>query len=191
VAGGLCAVLLLIGSWSACGADSKPLSAILIVARDGLPDSSFAQSIVLVMNNLGPGPVGIIINRPMPVTVSHLFPDIESLGQVRDKVYFGGPVDFGAVWFLFRAAAPPEHSIQACEGVYLSADPQLLRRLLGRNKPMDGLRIFLGHSGWGPGQLEAEIERHDWTSKRAEMAAIFSGNSEHPWPEPREPEHSI
>jgi putative transcriptional regulator len=67
----------------------------------------------------------------------------------------------------------------------------LLLQLLGRNKPMDSLRIFLGHAGWAPGQLEAEIERHDWTSKRAEMEAIFSGKSEHPWPSPQDPTHSI
>jgi putative transcriptional regulator len=191
-AGGLCALLLLAGSsWPAPGADPKHLSAILIVARDKLPDSNFADSIVLVMNNLGPGPVGIIINRPMPITVARLFPDMERLAQVRDKVYFGGPVDFGAVWFLFHAAKPPEHAIQACDGVYLSADRDLLLELLGRSKPMDGLRIFLGHSGWAPGQLEAEIERHDWTPRRAEMGAIFSGKSEHPWPAPQDPGSSI
>jgi hypothetical protein len=37
----------------------------------------------------------------------------ERLAQVRDKVYFGGPLEFGSVWFLFRTAAPPEHVIQA------------------------------------------------------------------------------
>jgi putative transcriptional regulator len=120
-----------------------------------------------------------------------LFPDIERLAQVRDKVYFGGPVDFGSVWFLFRAATPPEHAIQACDGVYLSADRELLLQLLGRKKPMDSLRIFLGHAGWAPGQLEAEIERHDWTSKRAEMEAIFSRKSEYPWPASKDPTHSI
>jgi putative transcriptional regulator len=192
VAGGLCALLLASGlSWPASGADAKPLNSILIVARDHLPDPNFADSIVLVMNNLGPGPVGIIINRPMPMPVSRLFPNIERLAQVRDKVYFGGPVDFGSVWFLFRAATPPEHAVHACDGVYLSADRELLLRLLGRNKPMDGLRIVLGHAGWAPGQLEAEIERHDWTSKRAEMEAIFSGKSEHPWPAPQDPSHHI
>ena len=192
VAGGLCALLLLSGSsWPGSGADTKPLNAILIVARDDLPDSNFADSIVLVMNNLGPGPVGIIINRPMPIPVSRLFPDIERLAQVRDRVYFGGPIDFGSVWFLFRAATPPEHAIQACDGVYLSADRKLLLRLLGRNKPMDSLRIFLGHAGWAPGQLEAEIARHDWTSQRAEMEAIFSGKSEYSWPSQRDPTHSI
>jgi putative transcriptional regulator len=192
VAAALCALLFLSGpSRPASGADAKPLNAILIIARDDLPDSSFARSIVLVMNNLGPGPVGIIINRPTPIPVSRLFPDIKPLAQVRDKVYFGGPVDFGSVWFLFRAVTPPEHAIKACDGVYLSADRQLLLQLLGRNKPMDSLRIFLGHAGWARGQLEAEIERHDWTSKRAEVGAIFGGKSEHPWPSPAEPGHSI
>src|ERR1700736_2822963 len=101
VAGGLFALLLLSGSsWPASGADTKPLNAIVIVARDGLPDSNFTDSMVLVMNNLGPGPVGIIINRPMPIPVSRLFPDIERLAQMRDQVYFGGPVDFGTVSFL-------------------------------------------------------------------------------------------
>jgi putative transcriptional regulator len=137
------------------------------------------------MNNLGPAPVGIIINRPMPIPVSRLFPDLNRLAQVRDKVYFGGPIGFGSVWFLFRAATRPEHAIQACDGVYLSADRQLLLQLLGREKPMDTLRIFVGHAGWAPGQLEAEVEQRDWTLKRVETEAIFSGRSEHPWPSPQ------
>jgi len=192
VAGALCALLLLSGSsWPASAPDAKPLTSILLIGRDDLPDSDFADSIVLAMNNLAPAPVGIIINRPMPIPVSRLFPDIKRLAQVPDKVYFGGPVDFGSVWFLFRAAKPPEHAILACEGVYLSADRRLLLQLLGRDKPMDGLRIFVGHAGWAPGQLEAEIDRRDWTLKGAEMEAIFSGKSEHPWPSPQDPKHSI
>jgi putative transcriptional regulator len=191
VAAALCAGVLSGWCKPASTADTTPLSAILIVARNGLPDPNFADSLVLVMNNLAAGPVGIIVNRPMPISVSRLFPDMAHLAQVRDKVYFGGPIDFDSVWFLFRAAARPEHAILACDGVYLSADRELLLELLGRSKPMDGLRIFLGHAGWAPGQLEAEIERHDWTAKQAEMEAIFSGKAEHPWPSPKDPTHSI
>jgi putative transcriptional regulator len=189
VAGVLCALLLLPGSaWPESAPDAKPLTAILLIARDGLPDSNFADSVVLVMNNLGPAPVGIIINRPTPIPVARLFPDLKRLAKVRDKVYFGGPVDFGSVWFVFRAAAPPEHAVQACDGVYLSADQQLLLKLLGGDSPVDSLRIFVGHAGWAPGQLEAEIARGDWTLKRAEGQAIFGDKSEHPWPSPQAPE---
>lgn len=191
VAGALCTLLLLSGSSRpSSDPDSKPLTAILLVARDDLPDSVFADSVVLVMNNLGPAPVGIIINRPTPIPVSRLFPDLKRLAKVPDKVYFGGPVDFGSVWFLFRAAAPPEHAIKACDGVYLSADRPLLLQLLGRDKPMESLRILVGHSGWAPGQLEAEIDRRDWTLKRAEVDAIFSSKSQHPWPSPQAPKRS-
>ena len=188
VAGALCALLLLAGSsWPAADPDTKPLTAILLIARDDLPDSNFADSVVLVMNNLGPAPVGIIINRPMPIPVSRLFPDLKRLAKVRDKVYFGGPVEFGSVWFLFRTDTPPEHAIQALDGVYVSANRELLRELLGRDKPMDGLRIFIGHSGWAPGQLEAEIARGDWTLAPAEKDAIFNGKSEHLWPAQQTP----
>jgi putative transcriptional regulator len=183
VTGALCAFLLLSEpSWPTSADDAKPLTAILLVAGDDLPDSDFADSVVLVMNNLAPAPVGIIINRPMPIPVSRLFPDLKRLGHMRDKVYFGGPVEFGSVWFLFRSTTPPEHAVQACDGVFLSADRKLLLQLLGRDKPMDGLRIFVGHAGWAPGQLEAEIANGAWTLKRVEPEAIFNGNSEHPWP---------
>lgn len=166
---------------------ANPMTAILITARAQVRDPFFGESVVLVLNNLGPTPVGVVINRPTALTVAHLFPDEKRLAQQRDRVYFGGPVDVAAVWFVFRAAKQPEHAVRACEGVYLSASRELLVRLLERDKPTDGLRIFAGHAGWGPGQLEAEIARGDWKLSRAEPDAIFSGKPEHPWPPPESP----
>jgi putative transcriptional regulator len=145
--------------------------------------------VVLALNNLGPAPIGIIVNRPTQIQVAQLFPDQKRLAPLPDKVYFGGPVDFGRVWFLFRAATPPTPAVKALEGVYLSADRELLLRLLGRDKPMDGLRIFVGHAGWGPGQLEAEIARGDWKLEQAAPEAIFHNKSEHPWPAPKAPKN--
>jgi putative transcriptional regulator len=190
-AGALCTLLLLLGTtWPVVAADDKALTAILLIAKPELADSNFADSVVLVMNNLGPAPVGIIINRPTQVPVSHLFPDLKRLTQVRDKVYFGGPVDVESVWFLFRARTPREHAIRACEDVYISASRALLLQLLGRDKPMEGLRIFVGHAGWGPGQLEAEISEGAWSLQRANSGSIFSGKPEHVWPTPHEPKRT-
>jgi putative transcriptional regulator len=163
-------------------ADSGASSALLLVARDDLPDPNFGDAIVLVLNNLGPAPAGIILNRPTRVTVAKLFPDDARLSHVDDRLYFGGPVDVPSVSFLFRAATPPDNAVTVTDGVYLSRDPELLKKLLARDRPMDGLRIFMGYAGWGPGQLEDEIGRGDWTLKPADASAIFERRSEHPWP---------
>lgn len=179
------ALLLLRGaSCPTAAAEAKSLTAILIVARADLPDPNFGDAVVLVMNNLGPAPIGIIVNRPTPIPVARLFPELKHIAQMPDKLYFGGPVELETVWFVFRAAKRPEHAVQAFDGVYVSADRALLLELLARDKPMEGLRIFLGHAGWGPGQLENEIARGDWKLQRADPDAVFNRKSEHPWPEP-------
>ena len=170
VAGVLSALLLLAGaSWPTPAEDKKSLTAILLVARGELRDPNFATEI----------------------PVARLFPDLKRLAPLRDKVYFGGPVDLESVWFLFRAPKPPEHAIQAFAGIYLSSSRDLLQQLLGREKPLDGLRIYIGHSGWAPGQLEAEIARGAWTLERADPDTIFKGKPEHPWPtRPGDPNRS-
>ena len=174
-------------SWPAPAEEAKPLTTILLVARPELPDSNFKDSIVLVMNNVGPVPGGVILNRPTKIPVSRLFPDVERLARLDDKVYFGGPVQIALVSFLFRSDADPEDAIKIMDGVYASANRDLLLKLLARDKPMQGLRIFIGYSGWAPGQLEGEIARGDWTLKPATAEAIFSGKSERPWPEEAPP----
>lgn len=180
----LCALLLLLGMPStALAEEAKPVTAVLLVARDELTDPNFKGSVVLVMNNLGPGPGGVILNRPTRMPVSHLFPDLPQLASLDDKVYFGGPVGLPAVSFLFRADAPPDSAIRVLDGVYFGRDRALLVKLLGREKPMEGLRIFAGLSGWAPGQLEAEIARGDWKLAPADADGIFERRPPRPWPE--------
>ena len=164
------------------GAPSNTLTSILLVAQDVVSDPNFGGSIVVVMNNVGPAPIGIIINRPMPLTVSRFFPKLKHLAQVHDKVYFGGPVEFGTVWYLFRAETAPASAIRVCDGVYVSADDKLLLKLLGRPNPMQGLRLFIGHAGWYPGQLQMEIQGGAWTPRRADADSIFNPKPRLPWP---------
>jgi len=179
----LCGLLLLFAmQWPASADDAQPLTTILLFAQPELVDPNFKGSIVLVMNNIAPAPAGIIINRPTPIAVSHLFPDLGALAKLDDKLYFGGPVEFAAVSFLVRADVAPEHATEVVHGVYLSTDRELLRKLLGRDKPMEGLRIFIGYSGWAPGQLEAELEHGAWTLAPADAGAIFDARPERPWP---------
>ena len=184
----LCALFVLCAmSWSTSADNAKPLTTILLIARAELPDPNFKDSIVLVMNHIGPSPAGVIINRPTRIPVSRLFPELETLAHFDDKVFFGGPVEIQSVSFLFRFEKPPEHATEVLDGVYFSTDRELLRQLLGRDKPMEGLRIFIGFSGWERGQLEREIARGDWTLEPVDASTIFDPKSQHPWPEPQLP----
>jgi putative transcriptional regulator len=167
---------------AATTASAGQLTAILIVAQGVVEDPNFGGSIVVVMNNLAPAPVGIIINRPMPIAVARLFPKLERLAKLKDRVYFGGPVELDRVWFLLRADSAPKGSIRVCDGVYVSSSRELLLKLLGRKRPMQGLRIFLGHAGWAPGQLQVEIQGGAWVPKRADAASIFHPEPLLPWP---------
>jgi len=178
----ICALLLSVPGF--CPAVGKNhLTAIVITAKGELPDDNFAGSSVLVLNNLGPAPIGLITNRPTRFTISSLFPDLErQLSKVHARIYFGGPVEVDTVWFLVRAAKAPKNAFKAFDDVYISSSRELLLSLLARAKPMDGLRIFIGHAGWAPGQLEAEINRGDWALDEARAEVIFSGKSDHPWP---------
>ena len=163
---------------------SEAATTIFLLARSELRDPNFARSVVVVMNNLGPAPAGLVVNRPTRLSVSQLFPDVEGLARRDDKVYFGGPVQVrSAVSFLFRSDVEPENAARVLDGVYLSADRKLLRTLLARDEPMEGLRIFIGFSGWSPGQLEAEIARGDWTLAPPDADTLFGHASERPWPD--------
>jgi putative transcriptional regulator len=174
--------------WPAAAGAAESMTALIAVARADLPDDNFRDAVVLVMNNLGPAPAGLIVNRPTRIPVGHLFPDVERLAKLDDKLYFGGPVDIGAVSFLFRAATPPTGAVHVLDDIYLGTDRELLLRLLERDKPMDGLRILIGYAGWGPGQLEAEIARGDWTLVPARADTIFGAAPAHPWPAAPAPE---
>lgn len=184
------ALLLFIGVHASATAadDATPRSAIVLTARDGLPDPNFESSIILVTNNVASGPFGIILNRPTRVTLGQLFPDVANMPLRDEHVYFGGPVEIGALSFLVRSPTPPEHAVNIVADVYLSRDRDLLRTLLEHGATRDTVRVFIGYAGWEPDQLENEIARGDWKGTLASADAIFAPGPEHPWPAPAAPE---
>lgn len=155
---------------------------ILLVARKDLPDPFFKDSVVLV-TNAQVRPIGVIINKPLPLTVAKALPDKEKIKSRDERVFFGGPVAPDEVTFVFRTKLAPDDAIRVVDDVYISGNREVLDRLLARENPMEGLRIFAGHAGWGPGQLENEISRGDWHLAPADLATIFSRKPEGVWME--------
>lgn len=167
---------------AAHAAESLP-NGIFLVARPELKDPNFRETVVLVTQPPGTGPLGVIINRPLPRRLGELFPEHDALQRSRDVVYFGGPVARNLLLFLVRTRSAPERAMHVLEDVYLSADNEALEALLRRPEPTRGLRVYAGYSGWGVGQLQIEIARGGWYVLKADVESIFSKNPATIWQE--------
>ncbi len=169
---------VLAGAFAPCLAQEP---ATFLIAKDGLPDPNFGNSVVLMTPTENEGSIGIIVNKPTRIPLSKLFPDMPKLAKLDDRVFFGGPVSLQSVSFVFRADKAPEDALELMKGVYISSDNDLLRELLSREKPTESLRVFVGYAGWAPGQLEGEIARGDWHQLNADARSLFDRKPENLW----------
>jgi len=162
---------------------AEPPGALFLVAKSQLADPNFGQAVVLLTQFGRLGSMGVIVNRPTGLPLARMFTDIKRLEKTDDKLFFGGPVAREVLLFVFRAPEQPDEAFEVLDGVYISSDKELLEELLGRDKPLEALRVFIGYAGWAPGQLEAEISRGDWDVVQADAKSIFAKKPEAVWPE--------
>ena len=177
------ALVLIVAGLPALGDEVRPTSSVFLVARPQLRDPNFEETVVLLTRLGPPGPMGVIVNRETGIALARVFPEIQRIATLDDKLFFGGPVEREVLVFVFRASAPREGAVEVLEGVYVSSSRELLRELLGRERPMEGLRVYAGHAAWAPGQLASEIARGDWRWTPADAKAIFERKPEALWPE--------
>ena len=174
--------VLVLGASPTVGAEN-PASGIFLVAAATLEDPNFRETVVLVTHPRQGAPFGVIINRPLPVTLNEAFPDHEGLKARKDPVFFGGPVARQAVVFLVRAAAPPPHAAHVLQDVHLTGDIAWVDARVKGGGLAAGLRVYAGYSGWGQGQLQNEIGRGDWHVVPADAETIFTKDPASVWPE--------
>jgi putative transcriptional regulator len=158
-------------------------NAIFLVAKRGLQDPNFSQTVVLVTHPRQGGPWGVIINRPLALPLSEVLTDQESLKNRKDVIYFGGPVTPEGLVFLVRSPSPPQRAVPVLHDVYFTGDTEYIDGLLKRPNPTHGLRVYAGYSGWAPGQLQREIERGGWHVVPADADTVFEKDPARIWPE--------
>lgn len=160
------------------------LTGKFLIAMPNMPDPRFAQSVILVCAHSHEGAMGIIINKPMPdLRLRALLDNLDltvtqgttGLGDpVDDRViHFGGPVETGRGFVLhspdFFSA---EGSVDLLDGVALSTSVEILAAMAHGQGPAQSL-IALGYAGWGPGQLDGEIQAGGWLISEASAPLLF------------------
>ncbi|MGH2896362.1 MAG: YqgE/AlgH family protein [Solirubrobacteraceae bacterium] len=143
----------------------------LLIAGPGLLDPNFWRTVVLIVEHSDEGALGLVLNRPSEATVGEAVSELEQLLDLDDPLYVGGPVQPSALIVLAEFDQPREAALIAFEDVGVLAnvaheDPSLSVR---RG------RAFVGHAGWGPGQLDDEVERGDWILEPAVRDDAFTG----------------
>jgi putative transcriptional regulator len=168
------------------------LQGYLLLASEELADPNFARSIVLVIEHNEQGALGVVLNRPTSKTVCELWREVSQVAsESRQAICLGGPVS-GPVMALHTV--PDLAELEIIAGVYFAAKKQHLDQLVqqagsaagapthaenpfeGSPSPSEALlpfKIFVGHAGWGPGQLEREIQQRAWYTLPARIEHVF------------------
>ncbi len=166
----------------------QPQAGMFLIAGPNMPDPRFRETVILLVSHSWMGTQGLIINRKTKASLSEMLDEPENENAKAHPVYFGGPVGLGKMVFLVRHDKSLEQARPVLEDIYLSGAPTLLEQMLPHKSEQE-LRVYIGYSGWGPGQLEAEMERGDWHLLPANSEPIFSPNPDSVWPElnPQDP----
>ncbi|ALC22900.1 YqgE/AlgH family protein [Streptomyces pristinaespiralis] len=156
------------------------LTGRLLVAAPALADPNFDRAVVLLLDHDDEGSLGVILNRPTPVVVEDILESWAALAGEPGVVFQGGPVALDSA--LGVAVIPGDEGPLGWRRVYgaiglvdLEAPPELLGGALG------SLRIFAGYAGWGPGQLEDELQDGAWYVVESEPGDVSSPRPESLW----------
>jgi putative transcriptional regulator len=150
----------------------------LLIAAPTLLDPNFARTVVAIANHDDDGALGVVLNRPSETEVAEAVPDLAELVDDGDVVHVGGPVQPGAIVVLAEFEAPDDAAFLVTGSVGLVSDRTDIERLPDVTVRR---RVYAGYAGWGPGQLEAELERDDWILEPARPNDVFSEDPQELW----------
>lgn len=160
---------------------SDSLRGRLLVATPDLEDPNFFRTVVLVLEHHGDGALGVVLNRPSTGTdVAQALPAWAALAAAPAVVFVGGPVQPEAAIGVARRVDTREPDgfapLFADLGtVDLERDPEAV------TPSVDRVRVFAGYSGWGPGQLERELDAGGWFQLAVDPSDTWTAAPETLW----------
>ena len=148
----------------------------LLIAGPGLVDPNFWRTVVLIVEHSEEGALGLVLNRPSETTVGEAVSELSDLLSLEEPLYVGGPVGESSLIVLAEFDRPDDAAVIAFEDIGVLAGAED-----GETPALRRGRAFVGHSGWGPGQLDGELERGDWIIEPARREDAFSDAPDTLW----------
>jgi len=150
------------------------LTGKLVVATPGMDDPNFEHAVILMVEHHEEGALGLVLNRPTETRVDEVWDQISPLPCPVDRaLYRGGPCP-GPLMLLHDR---PRHAqVEVCEGVCFPTQEPLVHELL--SEQADPLGLYLGYAGWGPGQIEGELDHGSWLVTGARADIVFDPDAD-------------
>lgn len=153
-----------------------------LVASRRLKDPNFSETVVLLLAYGEQGAMGLIINRPTPLRLASLLPEIEGIQERADPLYNGGPVEGNRLFVLVRSSKTIEGGDRLFADVYVSSSRAVLEQV-ATGQAGQQFRVYAGYAGWVPGQLDREIHLGAWHLAPADAETVFKAEAAEIWPE--------
>jgi putative transcriptional regulator len=164
--------------------DVATLTGQLLVAMPAMNDPRFAQSVIYVCAHTSEAAMGIVINRPL---ARPSFDDLLRQLDIapvppsrRIRVCAGGPVDDARGFVLHTDDWTSDGSLHVADTLALTASLDVLKAIAQGGGPRSGV-LALGYAGWGPGQLDLELQQNAWLSVPADEMLVFDGDDDTKW----------
>ena len=151
------------------------LTSHFLIAMPAMSDPNFSRTLTFICEHNERGALGIVVNRPIDVTLASLFRQVEiaapqsPLGD--EPVFYGGPVQFDHGFVLHRPVGAWKSTLPVGE-IGLTTSRDILEAMAAGHGPPKQL-VALGYAGWAPGQIEDEIRRNGWLTVKADLDLIF------------------
>ncbi len=154
----------------------QSLKGSFLIASPQLADPNFVKTVVLMVQHNDEGALGLILNRPLEVTIQQACEQVLGSGcEVDGPLHQGGPCE-AMLMVLHTDPAAAENEV--IPGLYFTTARDRVEQLL--ESPGAEMKFFVGYAGWGPGQLEEELKTGSWLLAGATPERVF-GSPEQLW----------
>jgi len=151
----------------------------LLISAPHMKDDIFGHSVIYICEHNIEGAMGLIFNKPMDgislKNMNHIKSDPPE--NLKMKLYFGGPILVEKIIALHTNELKFENAIPLTNKISISSGEKIIRDSEG----IINYKLFCGHSGWSPGQLEKEIENGDWLLQSSKIDLLFNLPAEKIW----------
>lgn len=160
------------------------LTGQFLIAMPSMTDPRFQRTVIYLCVHNAEGAMGLVVNRLVDsLTFDELLEQL-NIGRARGsdeiRVHFGGPVESGRGFVLHSTEYMREGTVVMDNGIGLTATVDILRDIAGGTGPRDSL-LALGYAGWGPGQLDGEIQENAWLTVPADADLLFDDALDDKW----------